>query len=86
MCEAEIFDKLKTIIKTLFSGNKIIDFSHININTKLVENLGFDSMDLIMISFAIEKEFNIDISSLSISSYSTVKTIVDYIKEKQSAN
>ncbi|MCQ2794858.1 MAG: acyl carrier protein [Bacilli bacterium] len=86
MTDQEIFDKLISIMKKLFEGNKIFDYSQITLDSKPVENLGFTSMDLIMMSFAMEQEFHIDISGLTMSSFSTIRQVVDYIKERVSAH
>lgn len=82
MTEQEIFKKLIEIMKKLFEGSRTFNYKTINLETKPIENLGFDSMDLIMMSFSIEQEFKIDISGLSVSSFLTVQNIVNYIKSQ----
>ena len=82
MSEQEIFKKLIEIMKKLFEGSRTFDYKSISLDTKPMEDLGFDSMDLIMMSFSIEKEFKIDISGLSVSSFLTVRNIINYIKSQ----
>ncbi|MCQ2795720.1 MAG: phosphopantetheine-binding protein [Bacilli bacterium] len=82
MTEEEIFNKLIDIIKKLFNGSKVFDYEKITFESKPIENLGFSSMDLIMVSFAIESEFNIDIKDLTMSSFSTIREVVNYIMER----
>lgn len=82
MTEEEVFNKLIDIIRKLFDGSKIFDYGQITLDSKPIENLGFSSMDLIMVSFAIESEFNIDIKDLTMSSFSTIRDVVNYIKER----
>lgn len=86
MSEQEIFDKLIEIMRKFFEGNKLFDYSQITMDSKPIENLGFDSMDLIMMSFAIEKEFHIDITNLSMTSFSTIKEVINYIRERVNAH
>lgn len=86
MSDQEIFDKLVAIMKQLFEGSKFIDYASITMDSKPVENLGFSSIDLIVTSFAIEKEFQIDISGLTPSSFSTIRDVINYIKEKVSVH
>lgn len=86
MTDQEIFAKLIEIMKTLFSGSKVFDYDKITINSKPVEDLGFDSMDLIMMSFAMEREFHIDITNLTVSSFSTIQEVINYIKGKVNAH
>lgn len=86
MSEQEIFNKLIEIMKQLFEGSKVIDYLKITLDSKPVDNLGFNSIDLIVTSFAIEKEFKIDISNLTAESFKTVKDVVNYIKERVSVH
>lgn len=86
MSEEEIFNKLIDIMKKLFDGSKVFDYEKITLDSKPIENLGFSSMDLIMVSFAIESEFNIDIKDLTMSSFSTIRDVINYIKERVSAH
>lgn len=85
MTEGEVFNKLIDIIKKLFDGSKVFDCESITLDSKPIENLGFSSMDLIMVSFAIEREFNIDITDLNMASFSTIKDVINYIKERVDA-
>lgn len=81
MTDQEIFNKLIEIMKKLFTDTKMVDYSQITPDSKPIDNLGFNSMDLIMMSFAIESEFHIDISNLTMSSFSTIQQVINYIKE-----
>lgn len=83
MNKQEVFDKLIASMKVLFEGSKKIDYEKITMDTRLIDDLGFDSLNLIMTSLVIEREFNISISDLSISNFSTVGNIIDYIINKQ---
>lgn len=85
MSDQEIFDKLIQIMKKLFEGSKVFDYNSITLETKPIENLGFDSMDLIMMSFSIEQEFKIDISGLSVTSFLSIQNVINYIKSQMKA-
>lgn len=50
-------------------------------NTKIVEDLGADSLDKAEIMIAIQEEFNISVNEEEIAKISTLKDIVDYINK-----
>ena len=51
----QVLDKLKSILGKVLPG---IDMSTVTEDTKLIEDLGFDSLALMMMSMEIEDAFN----------------------------
>ena len=51
-----ILDELKIIFKQI---NPNLDVDSVTLDTRLVEDLGLDSITILLLSFAIEKNFEI---------------------------
>lgn len=71
-----MIDKLKEIVSNFVD----IDFDEVNRDTKLLGDLGLTSLDLVMISDEIEKEFNVELPARLIGTIKTVGDLVDYIE------
>lgn len=71
-----MIDKLKEIVSNFVD----IDFDEVNRDTKLLSDLGLTSLDLVMISDEIEKEFNVELPAKLIGTIKTVGDLVDYIE------
>jgi acyl carrier protein len=59
-----------------------IDVSQITPESRLVEDLGADSIDLVELMLDAEREFDIDIGKQQAQSLHTVGAIVNYIEER----
>ena len=77
MSEKEVFDKLINIFNIVI--NRSVDVSKINIDSKIVEDLGVNSIGLIYLAVAVEEEFDVDMSKASLESFKTIKDVIDYI-------
>lgn len=77
MSEKEIFDKLINIFNIVI--NRSVDVSKINIDSKIVEDLGVNSIGLIYLAVAVEEEFDVDMSKASLESFKTIKDVINYI-------
>ena len=73
----EIFEKLTNIFNIVINRN--IDVSKINMESKIVEDLGINSIGLIYLAVAIEEEFGVDMANASLESFKTIKDVIDYI-------
>ena len=82
MENAQIVEKLKKIIKPFLEYEEDEAFQNLNENTDLINELSFDSVDLIEIVIEIEEAFDIDIEDTEIKEIKTVKDIVNLIKSK----
>ena len=77
MSEKEVFDKLINIFNIVI--NRSVDVSKINIDSKIVEELGVNSIGLIYLAVAVEEEFDVDMSNASLESFKTIKDVINYI-------
>jgi len=77
-----------TLIKLISLMKKLcykegIDYDHIDEETRLNEDLGFTSLETLMMTIGIEKEFDIEIKGMNPATLKTVGNVVDYIKENE---
>ena len=70
------FEKLCGIISEVIS----IDVSEIQLESKFIDDLGADSLDIFQIIMGIEEEFNIEISGEDAEGISTVGDALEKIK------
>ena len=73
-----IFDKVKEYIlmQLPVDGGKVTD------SARMVEDLGADSANLMMLIMDLETEFNLTVEDEVLGSIKTVGDIVDYIAKK----
>lgn len=76
----ENFDKLKEILVDVL-GVKVED---IKIESKFVDDLGADSLDLVELIMSFEDKFGIEISDESAEKIISVKDALDYINSHTS--
>ena len=77
MTREDIIDKLKEIFKLIVNRNA--DLNKVNEDSKLVDDLGVNSLGAIYLAIAIEEMFKVDVSEVSFSTFNTVKDVIDYI-------
>ncbi|MBQ4071587.1 MAG: acyl carrier protein [Clostridia bacterium] len=70
-------EKLKSVIERAVPG---VDVSGITRDTKLVEELGFDSLALMMMAMGIEDTFGYRFEEFV--RFETVGEVLDYLKER----
>lgn len=70
------FDKLKKIIAEVLN----VDEDEVGLETKFVDDLGADSLDIFQIIMGIEEEFDVEISTEDAEKIVTVGDAVDQIK------
>ena len=71
-----IFEKIKEILSNQFS----VDEETIDTTTKMVEDLGADSLDVVDLLMTIEDEFKVDIPDDDIEGIKTVGDLVEYLQ------
>ena len=73
-----IFDKVKEYIlmQLPVDGGKVVE------SARMVEDLGADSANLMMLIMDLETEFNLTVEDEALGSIKTVGDIVDYIEKK----
>ena len=73
-----IFDKVKEYIlmQLPVDGGKVVE------SARMVEDLGADSANLMMLIMDLETEFNLTVEDEALGTIKTVGDIVDYIQKK----
>ncbi|MDO8053896.1 acyl carrier protein ['Opuntia sp.' phytoplasma] len=77
-----VFNKIQKIISEQLSLSEDL----IQLDTKLKEDLGMDSIDAVNLAIQLEKIFNIKISDEQLQQFKSVKDIVVYIESHDSGN
>lgn len=72
-----IFDKLKDMLLTI---KPKMDQSSITENAHLINDLGMDSLSMLLIMLAIENEFGISISGNT--NFNTVSQVIEFIRKE----
>lgn len=73
-----VLEKIKKILSEQFD----VEEDSITQDTKMEEDLGADSLDVVDLLMSIEDEFEIEISDEEIENVKTVGEIEKYIKER----
>ena len=73
-----MLERLKKLMKNV---NPDANLDNVTLDTKLVDDLHFDSLGIMMFAMAIEDEFGVSFDEPM--NFQTVKDVVDYL-EKQS--
>ena len=81
MTELEILEVLKKVFTLVINRNA--DVNNMNLDAKIVQDLGVSSVGLIYLVVAIEEQFGIDMSDVTFNSFETVGDVVKYIKSKK---
>jgi len=77
-----IFDEVREILAEQLD----VDKDSIEMNSKLAEDLGADSLDAIDIVMTIEDQYAIEVPDENIENMKTVKDIVSFIESNTDAN
>lgn len=72
------FDKIAKVLAEQLG----IDQGKITLNSKIVEDLGADSLDVVELLVSLEEEYNVKVSDEEASGIHTVGDIVTLIDEK----
>ena len=76
MTRENIFTELKTIFKMVKPN---IDTEALTEGTRLIEDLGLDSLTILLLSFAIEKKFEFKFDGAP--KFASVGEVMDYIEK-----
>ena len=68
-------------VKSILGKNLGFSITKIKENSKLVEDLGADSLDKVEIIMDIENEFNLTIPDKDAEKFETVKDILDFLSK-----
>lgn len=72
----EIFEKLKKLITDVLD----IEKEKISFESKILEDFGADSLDIVEMVMAIEEEFNIEIPDEDVEKVLSVDDVINYIQ------
>ncbi len=70
-------------VKEALSEHLGVDVETINENSKLVDDLGADSLDLVELTMDLEEKFEMKIPDEDVGKLTDVKSIVDYVTSKR---
>lgn len=70
-------------IKEIICNCVAVDPDDIKEDSKLLADLGLSSLDLVMVSVEIEKEFNVQIPDRVFTTIKTVGDLIEYIEKEQ---
>lgn len=73
---------MKNRIKEIFENSTGISSDKYNENSKFMDDLGLDSLDLIDVIMTCEKEFGIIIPDEAVVYMKTVGDLINYIEER----
>ena len=73
-----MLERLKQLMKSV---NPDVNLDNVTLETKLIEDLRFDSLGMMMFAMAIEDEFGITFDEPM--NFVTVKDVVDFIEANQ---
>lgn len=68
-------------IRTLLADQLCIDESEINVDSDLVGELGADSLDLVQLLIAMEKEFGTTFGDEELKNVKTVQDIINFVEK-----
>lgn len=74
-----LFDDVKAVIVEQLSVNA----DEVKLESKFVEDLGADSLDVVELVMELENKFSIEIPDEEAEKISTVKDVVDYIENNK---
>lgn len=74
-----LFDDVKAVIVEQLSVNA----DEVKLESKFVDDLGADSLDVVELVMELENKFNIEIPDEEAEKISTVKDVVDYIEKNK---
>ncbi len=74
-----VFDQIKTYLNEKFE----VDASTLTLETKVRDELGIDSLDLVELVMAMEDEYDIEIEDDAAMKFETIGDVVSYVDSKK---
>ena len=71
-----VFEKIKEILAAQLD----VDAEEMSLDTKIADDLGADSLDVVELLMAIEDEFSVEIPDEEIEKLKTIGDVVEYIQ------
>ena len=80
MTKEQVFDKLKEIFRLIVHNGVDVDKIELSSNVRL--DLGVNSVAMIYLALAIERDFNIDMHDVTYDTFATVNDVLEYVYGK----
>jgi acyl carrier protein len=77
------YAEVEAAVKDILAKQLSMDAGKINLESRLVEDLGVDSFGAVEIAFELEEKFSMKIPDAALYEAKTVKDIVDYIASQK---
>lgn len=77
------YDEIAATVKDVLAKQLSMAAAGINLESRLVEDLGVDSFGSVEVAFELEEKFNLKIPDAALYEAKTVKNIVDYIASQK---
>jgi len=78
-----VYGEIEVTVKEILAKQLTMDSGKINLDSRLVEDLGLDSFGSVEVAFELEEKFDIKIPDAALYEAKTVKNIVDYIASQK---
>lgn len=75
-------DQVTSQVKDLIADSLGVDQDSIQVTSSFIDDLGADSLDIVELVMAIEKDFELDIPDEDAERISTVQDAIDYILDQ----
>ncbi len=72
-------------VKEIIADQLGVDIEQIKPESKFVDDLGADSLDVVELIMAFEEEFDVEIPDEDAEKIATVQDVLDYIEQKKGA-
>ncbi len=77
------YGQIEASVKEILGKQLTMEVDRINLESRLVEDLGLDSFGSVEVAFELEEKFDIKIPDAALYEAKTVKNIVDYISSQK---
>ena len=77
------YENIETTVKEILAKQLTMDVSKVNLESRLVEDLGIDSFGSVEVAFELEEKFDLKIPDAALYEAKTVKDIVNYIASQK---
>jgi len=74
-----MYNEVEAMVKEILAKQLTMEAGRINLESRLVEDLGLDSFGSVEVAFELEEKFDLKIPDAALYEAKTVKNIVDYI-------
>ncbi len=77
------YGEIEATVKDILAKQLTMEAAGINLESRLVEDLGLDSFGSVEVAFELEEKFDIKIPDAALYEAKTVKNIVDYLASQK---